>query len=396
MKKTITALALAMGMSATANAQLIQHTDQIAEVQFTGSTYELGKHVGNVAKDQILDSIDRFDTTLGVMLPGLNVISLSKSFESKNVFGKLEKSSPDAAAYIKGLAESLNRSPNLLLVVAMSDEAILESQRNGGMGFLQADKAGHDPKAPAKCTSIAVKAKGDKSWAASNFDYMGINYTGLIMLKHKDTDGKTRVIQTWAGLIPYGGVTKGAQAMAMNTMADEGTLRQLAGSEVLTETATPSFHLSWAVMNAESYDEIRDVFTRYPEYSAYFTYTAAAANSPAMNIENTYAGKVNFSTGDWKAHANHSIYRTPEAFVDSEFAAHSLARQEAAEKFVKNANADTLEAEIRHLLESKPLWKGRGEMMGTVTSTVYKIDGKKVDIYFKTDADHPVVHMTNY
>jgi hypothetical protein len=35
-------------------------------------------------------------------------------------------------------------------------------------------------------------------------------------------------------------------------------------------------------------------------------------------------------------------------------------------------------------------------MMGTVTSTYYKIDGKKVDMYMKTDGKHPTVHIKNY
>jgi|GEM_PF-1871397 len=397
MKKTMIALALVMGMTTTgATAKLIQHTDQIAEVQFSGTSYELGKHVGDVAKEQILDGIERFNDTLGVMLPGLSVASLAKSFDGNNVYTKLQKSSPDAAAYIQGLSESLNRDPNLLLAVAMSDEAILESQRQGGLGFLQTEKAGHDPKAPAKCTALTVAAKGDKAWAMANFDYMGINYSGLIMLKHTDASGKTRVIQTWAGLIPYGGVTKGAQVMAMNTMADEGTLREKAGGEILSDSATPSFYLSWEVMNAESYKDIYNTFKHYPEYTAFFTYTVTAANSPAMNIENTYSGEVNYSMGDWKAHANHSIYRDPAEFVDDGFAAHTLARQAATEKFAQTADADTPEEKVRNLFESKPLWKGRGDLMGTVTSTYYKVNGKEVDIYFKTDSEHPVVHMTNY
>ncbi len=395
MKKTLLASLLSV-IALNANAELIQHTDQIGEVQFTGSTYELGKHVGEVAGDQVESAIKRFSDTLGVMLPGLSAESLSQSFDKQQVFTKLEKASPESAAYIRGLADELNKNPNLLLAVAMSDEAILESQRNGGMGFLQAEKPAHDASAPAKCTSMAVAAVGDKAWAASNFDYMGVNYTGLLMLKHTDTDGKTRLIQTWAGLIPYGGVTKGAQVMTMNTMADQGTLREKDGGEILSDTATPSFYLSWDVYNEESYQGIKSVFDKYPEYTAFFTYTVASANKPAMNIENTYGGKVNYSEGDYKAHANHSIYGETADFVDEAFAAHSLARQDAASKFMANASVNTAESDVRKLLQSKPFWKGRGEMMGTVTNTYYKVNGKKVDVYFQTDSEHEPVHMTNY
>ncbi|WP_375753816.1 C45 family autoproteolytic acyltransferase/hydolase [Vibrio sp. HN007] len=396
MKLKALSIAVLLSSAFAANAELIQHTDQIGEVQFTGSTYELGKHVGEVAGDQVEDAIKRFSDTLGVMLPGLSAESLSKSFDNQEVFAKLQKASPESASYIRGLADELNMNPNLLLAVAMSDEAILESQRNGGMGFLQAEKPAHDASAPAKCTSMAVAASGSKAWAASNFDYMGVNYEGLLMLKHTDTDGKTRLIQTWAGLIPYGGVTKGAQVMTMNTMADQGTLREKDGGEILSDTATPSFYLSWDVYNEDSYEGIKSVFDKYLEYTAFFTYTVASANKPAMNIENTYGGKVNYSEGEYKAHANHSIYGEPADFVDEAFAAHSLARQEAVNHFMKNASIDTSEEEVRGLLQSKPLWKGRGEMMGTVTNTYYKIDGKKVDVYFQTDNDHAPVHMSNY
>lgn len=195
MKKSVVATLLAV-LAFGAQAELIQHTDQIAEVKFTGSSYELGKHVGDVAGEQILDGINRFDQTLDVMLPGLSVAKLSKSFQEKHIYSTLQKASPDAASYIKGLSESLNKDPNLLLAVGMSDEAILESQRNGGMGFLQAEKVGHDPKAPAKCTVMGASNGKGKAWGQANFDYMGINYKGLIVLNHTDVDGKTRVIQT--------------------------------------------------------------------------------------------------------------------------------------------------------------------------------------------------------
>lgn len=398
MKKSIIAASIALSAlfgSSFANAELIQHTDQIAEVKFTGSSYELGKHVGEVAKDQILDSIDRFDQLLGVMLPGLNVISLSKSFDGQDVYGKLQKTSPDAAAYIKGLSESLNRSPNLLLAVGMSDEAILESQRNGGMGFLQAEKAGHDPKAPAKCTTYGYSNGEGKAWGQANFDYMGINYEGLIMLNHKDVDGKTRIIQTWAGLIPYGGVSKGGQGILMNTMADEGTAREKAGGEILADDATPSFYLSWEAYNANNSDDIIDIFNANPKYTAYFTYTVVDANAPTMNIENNYGGKVFYRYGKGLAHSNHSLFVSKD-FVDHSFAAHSLDRQEAADKFINSADENTTKAAAQKFAETKPLWKGRGELMGTVTSTHVSINGKEVDMYIKTDDQHPEVHIKNY
>jgi len=395
MKKSLLAFAIA-SLSLSAHAELIQHTDQIAEVKFTGSTYELGKHVGEEGKEQILDAIGRFNETLGVMLPGLSVEGLSETFADKKVFEKLVKASPDAARYIQGLSESLDLAPNYLLAVGMSDEAILESQRSGGMGFLQAEKGAHDPSAPAKCTAMSVKSEDGKTWAAHNFDYMAVNYEGLIMLNHTDTDGKTRVIQTWAGLIPFGGTTKGGQAFALNTMADSGTLRQNAGGEILGDNATPSFYLSWEAHNAENYDDMVDMVKKYPAYTAFFTYTVASADAPAMNIENVYGGDVNVEKGNWVAHSNHTIHGKVADFVDEGFAAHSLARLEKAQEFASKADAKTSKEEVRQVLESKPLWKGRGDLMGTVTSTVFQIDGKKVDMYIKTDAEHPEVHIKNY
>jgi hypothetical protein len=391
----LVAATVALSISGAANAELIQHTDQIAEVKFTGTTYELGKHVGEVAKGQVLDGIDRFNETLGVMLPGLNVISLTKSFQGKDVYGRLKKSSPDAAAYIKGLSEALNRDPNLLLVVGMSDEAILESQSRGGIGFLQTGKKGHDPKAPAKCTVMGVTDKNGKAWAGANFDYMGINYTGLIILNHTDTDGKTRVLQTWAGLIPYGGISKGGQVVLMNTMADEGTERENAGGEIISKTAVPSYYLSWEAYNIEKPSQIIDMMAKHKEYTAFFSYTIVDSHEKIINIENNYGGDVSYNSGNYESHSNHSRY-LPKSFVDEKFSAHTLARQKAADDFVSKASVSTTEAEVRKVLESKPLWKGRGKMMGTVTSTYYTVNDKKVDMYVKTDSKHPVVHIKNY
>lgn len=395
MKKSIIASVITLGMAFSSHAEIIQHTDQIAEVRFTGSSYELGKHVGDVAKDQIIDGITRFDTTLDVMLPGLSVASLAKTFEQQNVYKKLQQSSPDAAAYIDGLATSLNLDHSMLLAVGMSDEAILESQRSGGMGFLQSNKGKHDPAAPAKCTTMGISDGKGTAWGQANFDYMGINYEGLIVLNHTDIDGKTRVIQTWAGLIPYGGISKGGQAMLMNTMADEGTARQNANGEIIASDAIPSYYLSWEAYNTNDPAQLKDMFNKYPKYTAYFSYTMIDSYGPSMNIENNYGGQVNYKFSESLAHANHSLF-VKKDFITKEFAAKSLERQSAAEQFLASAFETTSKAETQKFAETSVLWKGRGEMMGTVTSTRFDLNGRNVDMYIKTDAEHPEVHIKNY
>ncbi|WP_199449381.1 C45 family peptidase, partial [Vibrio harveyi] len=118
-------------------------------------------------------------------------------------------------------------------------------QAQGGMGFLQAE---HDPNAPAKCTVMAKTDQKGHAWGAANFDYMGVNYTGLIVLKHTDENGQTRVIQTWAGLIPYGGIAKGGQMVLMNTNASDGTAREKDGGAIITNDSTPSMYLSCCLL----------------------------------------------------------------------------------------------------------------------------------------------------
>ena len=386
MKKTLLAAAL-MASSLCVQAELIQHTDQIAEVKFTGSTYDLGKHVGDVASKQITRSIHRFDTTLGVMLPGLTLESLSKNFKNAGVFAKLQKHSPDAAAYIKGLSESMELSPDYLLAVGMSDEAILESQRNGGIGFLQSEQ-------PAKCTVMGQTNGEGLAWGAANFDYMAINYEGLIVLNHTDADGKTRIIQTWAGLIPYGGVTKGGQPLLMNTMADEGTARQNDNGDILGDTSVPSYHLSWEAYNVKSAEELSNIY-KHGEYTAYFSYVLLDADARATNVENGYPAEMRTRHKQKFAHANHSLYKKYD-FVNTEFAAHSLERQKAATSFMASASIATTEKQAIETLHREPLWKGRGDLMGTVTSTFYSVNGKKVDMAIYTDERHEPVRIKNY
>ncbi|WP_096086258.1 C45 family autoproteolytic acyltransferase/hydolase [Agaribacterium haliotis] len=380
---------IALIISASANAELIQHTDQIAEVKFEGSSYELGLHVGTVAKEQILDGIDRYNDMLGEMLPGLNVISLAKGMQGQNLFLRLKTVSPDAANYIKGLADSLNRDPHLLLAVGMSDEAVLESQRNGGMGFLQ------DKPASERCTVMGISDGQGRAWAQANFDYMGINYEGLIVLNHIDDDGKHRIIQTWAGLIPYGGVNKGGQPILMNTMADEGKVREVLDGEIISATSTPSYYLSWEAYNTESADELVEMMAEFPEYSAFFSYTLVDANERVLNIENHYNGQTILSSRDRQAHANHSTYQ-PEECVKPFTSQCSIDRQNASEEYMKTADVDTSKEKVQAFAESKPLWKGRGKYVGTVTSTHFRVNGKLVDMYIKTDDEHPEVHIRNH
>ena len=394
MKKLLITVFVVLGLVSNLSAKLIQHTDQIAEIEFTGSAYELGLYTGEVAKKQILESIKRFDNILGVMLPGLSTDKLAKKFKEKKVFEKIQKTSPYGSAYISGLAKALDKDINILLAVAMSDEAILESQANGGIGFLQTETQ-NNLRSPAKCSVMGISDKKGKAWAGANFDYMGINYTGLIVLNHTDKKGEKRVILTWAGLIPYGGISVGGQAILMNTMADEGTAREKAKGEIIADDATPSFYLSWEAYGIHQPKEIIDIFKKYKHYTAFFSYTIVDSELPVLTIENNYGGKIHYGEGDYKVHTNHSLYNSYK-FMDDNFGAHTLTRYKTAEKFMKKANMHTSEKEVRNLLESKPLWKGRGELMGTVTSTYYKIDGKQIDMYVKTDASHPSVHIKNY
>ncbi|WP_028864819.1 hypothetical protein [Psychromonas aquimarina] len=99
--------------------------------------------------------------------------------------------------------------------------------------------------------------------------------------------------------------------------------------------------------------------------------------------------------GKTLAHANHNTSKHYD-FINDAFGSHSLARQAAAEKFLETATIDTTKAEATDFARTKPLWKGRGEMMGTVTSTHFTTDGEKIDIYITTDSDHKEVHIKNY
>ena len=399
-RQTLCSVLLAFGMVASASAELIQHTDQIAEVRFSGTAYELGQHVATVAGDQVRDAIDDYAETLDTMLPGLHVMALAKGMEGNRVYPRLKAVSPDSAAYIQGMADTLNLPESLLLSVAMSDEAILESQANGGMGFLQASKSDtHDPAAPAKCTTFGYSDGQGSGWGMANFDYMGINYSKLIVLNYTDGNGDRRIIQTWAGLIPYGGVTAGGQPLLMNTMADQGSIRQAKGEAIISEHSTPSFYLSWDAYGAKNADELQAMFNRQAHYTAYFSYTLVDAHGKVSNIENAYGDTVNMSGAKWQAHANHSIYGEAWQTLDRDFAAHSLERQQATEAFMKSHADSANKAEVQDFAGQKPLWKGRGKMMGTVTATYFSVNGKQVDMYIQTDTvgdGQQEVHIRNY
>ncbi|WP_096086356.1 C45 family autoproteolytic acyltransferase/hydolase [Agaribacterium haliotis] len=392
--KKVVSFCSAMALSFCAHAELIQHSEQIAEVRFSGSSYELGLHVGEVAKEQILDGIARFDKTLDFMLPGMSVAELARTMQAQQLYQRLEQVSPDAADYLEGLSLSLERDPHFLLAVAMSDEAILESQKNGGVGFMQ-NSLSYSASTPSRCTVMAISDKQGRAWGQANFDYMAANYEGLIVLNHLDDDGKRRVIQTWAGLIPYGGVNKGGQALLMNTMADEGSLRERNGGEVISATAVPSFYLSWEAYNTESAEQLIDVVTAYSEYTAFFSYTLVDSFGLVTNIENQTEGKVVISAKDRMAHANHSLY-THKPFVNKHFAGASVLRQEAAEAYINSADINEDKAEAQAFAKQKPLWKGRGKFMGTVSSSHFRIQGALVDIYIETDDKHPEVLIRNY
>ena len=94
-------------------------------------------------------------------------------------------------------------------------------------------------------------------------------------------------------------------------------------------------------------------------------------------------------------HTSHST-TTQHDFVDEEFGSHTLERLKAAQEFMKTANGDTTKDEAYKFAKTKPVWKGRGGMVGTVTSTHFRVNGKKVDMYMRTDDEHIEVHIKNY
>jgi hypothetical protein len=185
------------------------------------------------------------------------------------------------------------------------------------------------------------------------------------------------------------------RSIFLYTMLDEGMAREKAGEDILDDHSIPSYYLSWEPFNIDTPQQIIDMFKAYKQYTTFFTYTIVDSEKPVLNIENNYGGDVSFSQGECKVHANHSLYIEKE-FADECFLASSIARQKAADAFMRNATIDTPESEVRNVLESDPLWLDRGEMKGTVTSTYFTINGKEVNMYIKTDDNHPVVHITNY
>ena len=128
-------------------------------IKFSGSSYHLGKHVAFEQKNKILDAIDAFHQILQNMSPSIHIMAIAKGLEGEEAHKKLLKTNPDLALYLQCMSEVLNRNPNLLLAVSMSNKDILS--------FDQVQ------------------------------DKMVLNYT--------DIDGKQHVIETWGGLIQLNG-----------------------------------------------------------------------------------------------------------------------------------------------------------------------------------------------
>ncbi|MDG3086418.1 carcinine hydrolase/isopenicillin-N N-acyltransferase family protein [Vibrio hannami] len=275
----------------------------------------------------------------------------------------------------------------------MSDEAVFESQRSGGLGFLEEGKKKDE--APAKCTVMGkVDGKG-KGWGVANFDYMGINYEGLMYLNHTNEKGETKIVQTWIGLIPYGGVTAGGQPLLMNTMSDEGTARQYDNGPILADNLVPSYKMSWDVYNAKTPEEVKEVFDAGPA-TTYFSYIILdAEKGKVANVENGYKSDTRFDYAQGMVHSNHSRFVQHE-FVKGAFGGHTVEREQAGQKLLDAHGEGTKFADVLDTMQSKPLYKGRGEMIGTVTTIFYDIDGKKVDMSIYTDKDHDMVHIKNY
>lgn len=156
----------------------------------------------------------------------------------------------------------------------------------------------------------------------------------------------------------------------------------------------PSYHLSWEAYNASSAEELAGIYEN-DAYTAYFSYILVDQNGELTNYENAYDGTLRTKTADRMAHANNSVYVAHD-FVDEEFGAKSKKRQKAADKFIEGADITATEEQVKELLHSEPLWKGRGELMGTVTSTYFAVDGDKVDMSIYTDLDSKPVVIKNY
>ncbi|KLV05083.1 hypothetical protein ABT56_12835 [Photobacterium aquae] len=392
MKKTLLAATIAITSAFSVQAELIQHTDQIAEVKFTGSTYELGKHVGNVGHQQIMAGIERFDSMLGVMLEGMDLDNLKETFDKNDVYGQLKIHSPDSAEYIAGLSDALNLEPNYLLALGMSDEAVFESQRSGGLGFLEESEK--KAEAPAKCTVMGKTNGKGKAIGLANFDYMGINEEGLMVINHTDLEGNTKLIQTWIGLIPYGGVTAGGHPLLMNTMSDEGTARQHDNGPILAKGLIPSYKMSWDVYNAKTPDQVKDVFDAGAP-TTYFSYLILDANGKVSNVENGYKDSTRWGAADSMVHSNHSNF-VHHDFIEGDFGGQTLLRKEHGETLLATMDMETEFKDVLPTMQHKPLYKGRGGAVSTVTTTFWKVDGKNVDMSIYTDANHPVVTIKNY
>lgn len=251
-------------------------------IYISGSAFERGKQLGQLAKQQIVHNIETYRTLFEEMA---QVKWASARAHAVQYISWIERYDSEILEEIKGMSEGSGQDLFDLIVLNARSEIIT----NLGGSHVPSDGC-------TTMTAVPEITKNQEMLLGQNWDWNNKVKPGLIILEINQAPRPTILMVTEAGIVGKIGMNSAGVGVCLNFL---GTSERGMG--------VPIHVVLRGILNSHTLPQAVGQVARFPRGTS-ANYLIAHKEGEALNVETTPTNyDVLYSTDGWMAHSNHFI-----------------------------------------------------------------------------------------
>jgi isopenicillin-N N-acyltransferase like protein len=266
-----------------------------AHVQARGSHRELGRAVGEAARQQVAAALDFYEEHCEAM-SGLSFAAATD--ESRRYLPFARRYLPEYLDELEGMAEGAGQPLERLLVPNCAEELTCEAEPGKAAAEAGAGEAGRRTPSSRLCTAVAVSC-GGRHVVGHNMDWYAVDVDTNILFDLTCGDGTRILTIAGAAYLPILGMTSHGLGYVGNSLSSNDN-----------RVGVPNAFVRRWTLASRSVDEARER-AMLPARARGSNHLFADARGRLCNVETSGGmSATREAEGRWLAHTNH--YTAPE------------------------------------------------------------------------------------
>lgn len=279
-------------------SQKIQHTP-LPVVKVSGDYTTCGKLAGQLSSARVSHSLETYKRTFELC----NISWPDAIKKASTHTGVIRKYTPHLLDELHGLSSGSGVQPDSLLALNCRTEILPPDFLKHAMGSDGVDNPAANTHTN-ECTSLAIAREDSPVWLAQNWDWVGLQREGLIVLHAAPNNAPAYITVTEAGMLAKIGINDHGFGVSLNILRSN--------NDGQTE-GMPVHFLLRALLECRTVDEACEFALQLP-YASSSNIMIADKSGKIASLEISPAGcKILSPTSGQLCHTNH--------FIDQEFSA---------------------------------------------------------------------------